>query len=88
MELSCSEMKYVLDHNTLKFVIFPGSMNHSDIKGNWTNAGMLYFNTSGRNMYGETALEVSCYGESVSLKLESNPRDATIINCALRATIY
>ena len=76
-------MKYVLNQNTKMYCIIPDYMKHSDVKGNWTNAGMISF-TSKKDSYDDDITIVECFGESISLNLKSNPtKDAHIINTSI-----
>jgi len=74
------EMKYVLDRDSLKFVIFSVSIKHSDMGRYWTSAGFcrIYTNDNGE-------LAVSCYGRSDSLGLISDgPEDSEFLTNAIR----
>ncbi len=72
------QQKYVITDNDC-IIVFPASMNHSDFKDfNPVRAGFIkiYINSGG--------LAAACYGESVSLKLKSDPKvDERIANFQL-----
>lgn len=75
-------MKYVLNRNNGKFVLFPAEigMKHKDINGNWTNAGFVRLTIDYK---GKGDIEVQCYGKSVSLNLCAGSEDADIISKSL-----
>ena len=78
------KMKYVLDNESLRFVLIPLHMKHSDIQGYWTNAGFV-------NIYkeeGKYEMSVYCYGKSESLGLKSSERDSMVIRNAIKEGIY
>lgn len=77
------ELKYVIT-DTDQFAIFTASQNHNDVaSGMWGKpiaAGFLTF----LNGLDGSVKEISCYGRSVSLGLQSrNHFDAAILSRAL-----
>ena len=73
-------MKYVLNNETDEFVIIPDTMHHSDVRGDWTNAGFIRFTTDEKDECGNIIIKPICWGESVSLQLKSREdEDAAII---------
>lgn len=77
-----NDMKYVLNSRTKKFVIFPKTMKHNEIPGEWTNAGFVSF-CAETNKYGEEIIKANCYGESVSLELYRGTEDSEIIQYSM-----
>jgi len=78
------KMKYVLEEESLRFVLIPLHMKHSDIQGHWTSAGFV-------NIYQEDEkpeMSVYCYGKSESLGLKISERDSMIIQNAIKEGIY
>lgn len=76
------KMKYVLNSETKKFLLIPDNgMQHCEVGrlGNWTNAGFVDFETTARDEYGDVIVRPVCFGKSVSLGLESGPKDSDII---------
>ncbi len=69
-----TRVKYVVTDNN-EIIIFGEAMNHSTFKNfNPTSAGFISF---GVNKDGNPSC--TCYGKSVSLKLESNPEQDTLL---------
>jgi hypothetical protein len=77
------EMKYVMNADTLKFLIFPDTLQHSEVAGKWTSAGFVNFYLKKEGDLEHPFIQVRCYGESVSLKLKMGVEDEDIINSAL-----
>lgn len=82
--LKSKDLKYVLNEDTLQFVIFPPNMNHSDIPGKWTGAGMIYFGMGETDKFGQRPLVAACHGKSVSLNLVPGPNDSRIITTLIQ----
>jgi hypothetical protein len=81
MMTNVRELKYIIfEAGTLEIpVLFPSYINHSDIKclegaAIKVSAGMTQI-TGG----GQQSIQVSCYGESISLKIKSRTGDSGII---------
>lgn len=80
------KMKYVLNVNTGHFLLIPDiGMQHSDVFGveKWTNAGFVNFDDA-RDECGNVVIIAICFGKSVSLNLESGPKDSEIISRAMK----
>ncbi len=67
------KMKYLLNSEDHRFVIFPDYIKHSDIMGDWDCAGFIQFYEK------EGRVKVHCYGKSVSLGLKSREEKDTYI---------
>lgn len=71
----------------LTYVLIPEFMQHSNVVQNIDfveSAGFVDFSESKENQYGETFLEVTCFGESISLRKKAIEEDAIFINRSLR----
>jgi hypothetical protein len=75
------KMKYILNQDSGQFFLIPMHMNHSDAIGiRPTHAGFVKFNLK-QDACGNNYIQALCFGESVSLKLKSDPdTDADIIS--------
>lgn len=78
-------MKYVV-FDKVKFIIFPTTINHSDFKHlNPASAGFVKIIKVEENEWGDSHPVVYCYGESISLKLQSRgEKDEKILNVGVR----
>ncbi len=74
-----TKMKYNLNCLNEDFVLFPITVNHCDVKGNWSSAGFVTF-THERDEYGTTWTKANCFGRSDSLNLSSDEKDSSIIS--------
>jgi hypothetical protein len=69
-----NKVKYIIT-NDKGIIIFPDTFNHSDFKHfKPINAGFISF---GVNQQGNPTC--SCYGESISLDIKSNPEADTLL---------
>ena len=73
-------MKYIVFKDE-SCVIFPDSTSHNEMAGNKpvSSAGFCIVETY-RNNFDDIRANVSCYGRSDSLNVESNPQDNKIIS--------
>ena len=73
--------KYIRD-NKDNIIVFPETMNHSDFRRfNPVSAGFIHFTKLPYCEYQNSEDMVAvCYGESVSLNLQSNPIEDTILS--------
>lgn len=79
-----TKMKYLYNKETMKFLIFPDFINHSDMNTiRATSAGFLHF-FQYENSMSPQQLGVECYGESVSLKLKSDSEDSEKLTFSMR----
>lgn len=84
MEHTLNKFKYLLNRDTGECVFFPTTMSHDTFQGKtWTSGGFLKF-TLHRDECGNPYLKAYCYGESISMKLKSQPEDETIISMLIR----
>jgi hypothetical protein len=78
------KMKYVLNRNSGRFLLFPEFVGHSSVNNiGADSAGFLNLGFE-RDECKNPIPIVSCFGNSVSLKLTSHSEDSEIITRALR----
>lgn len=74
-----TRMKYNLNCISGDFVLFPITVNHCDVRGNWSSAGFVSFSDE-IDEHGTKHIKANCFGRSDSLNLSSNLNDSSIIS--------
>lgn len=78
------ELKYIITDNNSFAIFSPGSEHFAVAKGLWgkpTSAGFCTINS--KESDGNNAVEVTCYGKSISLDLQSKVDDSKFLTFCL-----